>query len=350
MQQTQLGSEELVPKEQLMRNISAASIIIACLLSAAPAHAQQGAPEDATLALPGTAMTFVPAYVAEDMGLFAKQGLRVKSVVITGIGSINAVISGSADFGSVSGLSLTRAAAHGQRLLAIANTLTRPTVMLVVRKDLVPDFDPKAPLEKRVQVLRGHTIAVDSINSIIHAYVLLLGARAGINLNEIRIAPMAPTAALSAFNTHQVDGFAMSMPWPLQLVLDGTATIIANGASGDPPDMVPFAHNVIVAKPETCEKRKSVCMKMGHAMAEAATIIRTRTADVLAVLKKRFPTFDDKLLAAGFEQIQKGTPEVPTPTLAALENSELFNVGAKLMKPEEKLKSYDGLFTDAYVR
>ena len=56
------------------------------------------------------------------------------------------------------------------------------------------------------------------------------------------------------------------------------------------------------------------------------------------------------LLAAGFEQIQKGTPEVPAPTLAALENSELFNIGAKLMKPEEKLKSYDGLYTDAYVR
>jgi ABC-type nitrate/sulfonate/bicarbonate transport system substrate-binding protein len=161
---------------------------------------------------------------------------------------------------------------------------------------------------------------------------------------------MAPTAALSAFNTHQVDGFAMSMPWPLQLVLDGTAIPIANGASGDPPDMVPFAHNVIVAKPDTCEKRKSVCMKMGHAMAEATSIIRTRAADVLALLKKRFPTFNEKLLAAGFEEIQKGTPEVPAPTLAALENSELFNIGAKLMKPEEKLKSYDGLFTDAYVR
>lgn len=322
----------------------------AFLLAAAPLQAQQDAMEDATLAIPGTAMTFAPIYVAEDMGLFAKQGLRVKSVVITGIGSINAVIAGSADFGSVSGLSLTRAAAHGQKLVAIANTLTRPTIMLVMRKELAPNFDPKAPLEKRALVLRGRTIAVDSINSIIHAYVLLLGARAGIDLNEIRIAPMAPVAALSAFNTHQVDGFAMSMPWPLQLVLDGTAIPIANGASGDPSDMVPFAHNVIVAKPQTCEKRRSVCMKMGHAMAEAATIIRTRAADVLALLKKRFPTFNEKLLAAGFEQIQKGTPEVPAPTKAALENSELFNVGAKLMKPEEKLKSYDGLFTDAYVR
>jgi ABC-type nitrate/sulfonate/bicarbonate transport system substrate-binding protein len=320
------------------------------LLAARPSYAQQGGMEDATLAVPGTAMTFAPIYVAEDMGLFTKQGLHLKSVVITGIGSINAVIAGSADFGSVSGLSQTRAAAHGQRLLAIANTLTRPTIMLVMRKELVPNFDPKAPLKERALALRGRTIAVDSINSIIHAYVLLLGARAGVDLKDIRIAPMAPLSAISAFNTHQVDGFAMSMPWPLRLVLDGTAVAIANGASGDPPDMVPFAHNVIVAKPQTCEKRKSVCMKMGHAIAEATNIIRTRPADVLALLKKRFPTFNDKLLAAGFEQIQKGTPEVPAPTKAALENSELFNIGAKLMKPSEKLSSYDGLFTDEFVR
>ncbi len=207
-----------------MRKSSAASdLTIACLLAGAPLHAQQGAPEDATLALPGTAMTFVPAYVAEDMGLFAKQGLRVKSVVITGIGSINAVIAGSADFGSVSGLSLTRAAAHGQRLIAIANTLTRPTVMLVMRKDLARELRSRRRRSRSgSRCCAGTPSRSISINSIIHAYVLLLGARAGVDLNEIRIAPMAPTAALSAFNTHQVDGFAMSMPWPLQPVLDGT--------------------------------------------------------------------------------------------------------------------------------
>jgi len=31
-------------------------------------------------------------------------------------------------------------------------------------------------------------------------------------------------------------------------------------------------------------------------------------------------------------------------------NAETFNVEARLMKAEAKLKSYDGLFTDAYVK
>ena len=33
-----------------------------------------------------------------------------------------------------------------------------------------------------------------------------------------------------------------------------------------------------------------------------------------------------------------------------LANAENFNVEARLMKAEVKLKSYDGLFTDAYVK
>ena len=35
---------------------------------------------------------------------------------------------------------------------------------------------------------------------------------------------------------------------------------------------------------------------------------------------------------------------------AALENGESYNIEAGLLKAEDKLKSYDGLFTDEYVK
>jgi NitT/TauT family transport system substrate-binding protein len=68
------------------------------------------------------------------------------------------------------------------------------------------------------------------------------------------------------------------------------------------------------------------------------------------LLKKRFEAFDDNLLAAGFEEIRKGAPRPPVVGKADLENAELYNIGAGLLKPEEKLKSYDGLYTDEYVK
>ena len=76
---------------------------LAAVLMAAPADAQPGAAaENVVLAVPNVALTFAPGYLAEDLGLFTKHGLNVKSVVITGIGSTNAVISGSADFAQAS--------------------------------------------------------------------------------------------------------------------------------------------------------------------------------------------------------------------------------------------------------
>src|SRR5258705_1499467 len=227
--------------------ISRLAALAAALLLAPPLHAQPGGgAENVVLAVPNVALTFAPGYLAEDLGLFAKHGLNLKSVVITGIGSANAVISGSADFAQISGATLTRAAARGQRMLGIVGTLNRPVIQIVLRKEISASagFDPQAPPERPAQVMRSRTIAVDSINSVIHAYVLLLARRAGYSPDDIRIAPMAPNSAIAAFQTRQVDGFAMSMPWPLQAVLDGSAVVIASGSDGDPPDMYPFAHNI----------------------------------------------------------------------------------------------------------
>jgi hypothetical protein len=67
-------------------------------------------------------------------------------------------------------------------------------------------------------------------------------------------------------------------------------------------------------------------------------------------LKKRFPTLDDKLLRASFEELLKVTPSPPVTSRAVIENSETFNVDAGLLKADEKLKSYDGLFTNEFVQ
>src|SRR5262249_9058739 len=114
------------------RSLVATLALIASLSE--PASAQEA--ENVVLAVPNVGLTFAPGYLAEDWGLFTKHGLNVKSVVITGIGSANAVISGSADFAEISGATLTRAAARGQRMLGIVSTLNRPVIQVVLRKDL----------------------------------------------------------------------------------------------------------------------------------------------------------------------------------------------------------------------
>ena len=318
---------------------------------AAPASAQQ-ALTDVTMAVPAYSLTFVLGYLADDLGLWAKHGLNVKSVQIAGVGAMNAVIGGSADVTQASAITLTRASARGQKVLAIAEALDRLVVEVVLRNDVAAaaGFDPKAPLAKRAQALKGKTIAVESINSIIHAYVLLLAKRGGFDPDEIRVAPMQPANMLAAFESKQIDGFAMSLPWPLEPVLKGEAVTVASGPAGDPPDMVPFAHNIVVVRPETCDKRPAMCEGIGRSFVEADDFIQDHPVDALALMRKRFSTLDPTLLSTAFDEVRKVTPRPPVPTRQALENADIYNIDAGLMKPEEKLKSYDAIFTDKYVK
>jgi ABC-type nitrate/sulfonate/bicarbonate transport system substrate-binding protein len=262
------------------------------------------------------------------------------------------VISGSAEFAQISGLSLTRAAAKGQRLLAIVNTTDKPITEITIRKDIADaaNFDPKASLEKRAQILKGHSFAIGGVNTVVHAYLRIVASAGGLDPESIRVAPMAGDNMLAAMQTKAIDGLSTVLPWTRKGTVEGTSVLVASGAEGDPPHLSPLVFNVLAAKPDTCEKRRSICEKIGRAFAEAIAFIRSDPKGTLAILKKTFGTFDDAVLTDAIEVVRKATPVNPAVTPEQLANAENFNVEARLMKPDEKLKSYDGLSTDQFVK
>jgi hypothetical protein len=91
-------------------------------------------------------------------------------------------------------------------------------------------------------------------------------------------------------------------------------------------------------------------MKMGYAMTEAVTLIRDHPDEARAKLKERFKSLDDKVFAEGFDQIRRATQVPPATVRAALENGERYSIEAGLLKPEDKLKSYDGLYSKEFVK
>jgi NitT/TauT family transport system substrate-binding protein len=335
-----------------MRNALRPAFAATILALATAPLAAQPALEDIIIAMPNYTFTSTPNFIAEELGLWAKHGLRVKIIQIAGVGATNAVIAGSADFVQAGGSTLTRAAARGQRLLAIANTAERNIVAITMRKEVAEaaGFDTKAPLERRAQVLRGKTFGVGAINANPHAYLLAVASLGGVKPDELRVTALEGNAMWAAFQSKQIDGMSNSPPWPLKPVVEGLSVVIASGPNGDPPNAVNFAYNVILAKPETCQKRKAVCAAMGQVMKEAVAYIHTHPAEVIAILGKKFPNLEPALIAAAFEEIRKSTPQVPVVTKEALNNADDFNVEAGMMKASDKLKSYDGLYTDEFVK
>lgn len=336
----------------LTRNVLCLSLAaIAAAASSARAE-QSGKLVDVVMTNPAFTISLGANYLAEDLGIYKKNGLNVKTVLIHGVGATNAVISGSADFVEAASTSITRAIAKGQKLLVIAETIDRPSTLIVLRKDLADaaGFKPAAPLKQRIAALRNRTIAVDSTGSLIDSYLLLVLKRAGIDPAGLQIPTMQPPNMLASFQAKQIDGFAMASPWPLIPVAGGTAVIVASGPKGDPPGLSPFANSIVATRIETCQRRRLVCLAVGRSFVEAEAYIHDRPKEASEALKKRFPKLDAKVFAAAFDILREISPSPPLVNKRGLENAERFNIETGLLKPEERLKSFDAIFTNEYVK
>jgi NitT/TauT family transport system substrate-binding protein len=319
------------------------------LASALPAHAAE-TPYDVTLADPASTVSFSASYIAKDFGIFKANGLNVKIAVIHGNSAINAVVSGDADFVEDASPEIMHAIAHGARLLMIAETADRPTMQIVLRKSLAEPFDPAWPLEKRIALLRGRMIAVNAVGSMVQNYLFFVLKRAGIDPGTMQVPILQPPSMLAALQSGQIDGFIMPAPWSTAPVVEGKAIMIASGPQGDPSDLLPFANNIIATRAETCEKRRPLCFAIGRSFIEATTFLRERPTEAFTVIKKRFPTIDEKVLKAAFATIGSITTKSLVISREGLDNAQRISTGSGLAKSDLKLPPYKEFVTDEFVK
>ena len=318
------------------------------LASSAPARA---ASDHAVIALPAEGMQFLGYYAAEDLGFFNEEDIEVKHIVLPGVASPNAVVSGSVEFAFASGASLTRAAAHGQRMLAIAQMNNLPSWDIVINKDIAEaaHFDPKAPLAARAKLLQGRKMGTGGINSLDHAYLRIV-AKLGGDPDTMTIAPMAAPNMLAAFARHAIDGFVSAPPWAQQAEDEGTGVAIVIGPNKEPPSLVPIGSSLLVTRPQVCAEHRPLCVKMGHAMLLASRAVHERPAEVLALLQKRFSNIKPRVVALSLKSLATVMSQVPAVDPESLKKGDQINVDAGFMKPEDMLKSYDGLATNEFVK
>ncbi len=307
---------------------------------------------DVILAMPAQTLTFTSVFVAEDMGFFKKEGLNVTQRSLVGVASTNAVLAGSADFTFTTAPVFLRAAAKGQPLLGIANMVDKPMVEIVLRKDVAEraGITEQMPLAERAKRLKGLTIAIQGVGSIVHAWERYVVAKGGLDVeNDVRIAPMDPPAMLPALETKAVDGYTTSMPFTTQAVLKGSAIMLASSVT-DAPELIPFSYGLLYTRPEVCKNEREKCARMVRAFAAAAKTIQEEPDRVFEeVLKKRFAKMDPELLKAAWEATQKAHAKDIRVNDEMLANSEKVSVDAKLMDPKDVLKSYSGLYTNEFI-
>jgi NitT/TauT family transport system substrate-binding protein len=326
--------------------------LMALAIGLLPFAAQAQQAIDVIMALPSSTLTFSAPFLAEDAGLYKKEGLNVSDRMLVGVEAVNAVIAGSADFTIGTGPVFLRAAAHGQRLLAVANLIDHPMVEMVMRKDVYAEMKvtDAMTLAERGRLLKGRTIAIQGVGSIIHAWERLVAARGGLDPeNDVRIAPMEPSAMLGALQTKAVDGFTTSMPFTTEAVFNGSAMMFASAPRGDAPDLIPFPYDLVQTKPATCEANREKCARLVRALAAANHMIHDDPDKALEILRGRFKQMNQALLTEAWKTVSKAHTTDLRITPELLAQGDKVSIEAKLLDPKDKVQSYDGLYTDQYI-
>jgi sulfonate transport system substrate-binding protein len=328
-----------------------AAAVFAMALNPAQGRAQQEI--ETVFAIPSQTMTFTAHYVAHDAGLFQKEGLKVTDRYLVGVASPNAVLAGSADFTIGTGPVFLRAAAQGQRFLAIANLLDRPMVELVLRKDVADaaGITADTSVADRAKAMKGRTIAIQGVGSIVHAWQRYFASLGGLDIEkDVRIAPMDPPAMYPALESKAVDGYATTMPFTTLAIVKGSAVMVGR-STFDVPELLPFANALLYTRADLCKEKRDLCLRVGRAFGAAARMIQEKPDEVFeTILKKRFAKQDLQLLAEAWKVARQAHAKDIRVNVVQLENSQKVSLIAKLLDPKDALTSYDGLFTDEFVR
>jgi NitT/TauT family transport system substrate-binding protein len=329
--------------------IALAGLLVSGLAAAPSARA---ANEQTSLAIPGVTIGFITRYIADDEGFWTKQGLDVKILDIAGIGSMNAVISGSVDFSMSSGPSITRAAARGQRLVALATAINQSDEDIVIRKDIAAagHFDPQALLAERGKLLKGLTIAVGGVGAIPDVVLKVVQIQAGLSRDNVTATPMQPPEYMAAFERKAIDGFVSGPPFIQQAVVAGTGVVLSDSAKGEPVEYAPQSAGLLLTRADFCGSHRSICEKMVHGIVEAAKFLHAHRAESIAVAKKHFGAYSDEVLAQSIDMLTAMTPSPPLTTPQMLENADLINIAAGFMKDSDKLPNYAALIDNQFTR
>lgn len=305
----------------MIKNLVRHALPCALLAAALFTTTAQAEPMKAKLVLPAVSILFSPVYIAQDAGYFKDAGIDIDLGLLAGPAALNALIGGSAEFTSISGLIQLRAAQRGQKTLAIGGLQEVATSEVVLSAAVAERLASAKTAVERVKALKGLTLAVDAANGVPHSYLRYLGRQSGIDIDhDVRLVFVAPPAMNAALQRHEVDGFVFSSPFTLEAVQRG-AKLWVSGPGGDFPELTPTTYNVLIARNGYCDTSPQACRAVIAGLERSLQLIKSEPKQALAILSKRFEKMDPALMREAFDSFQRFTPEQPMPMAKAFDHT-----------------------------
>jgi ABC-type nitrate/sulfonate/bicarbonate transport system substrate-binding protein len=262
-------------------------------LCAAPASAQP----QLTIGLSSASTVAAAPRVAKELGLFDKQGLNVRFVVLENTSAATtALISKSIDLGLIGPGDLVAAQVRGQKVVLVATAYAGLGGSLVLAKPVADKLGvaATAPIKDRLKALDGVLIGTASATS--PYTVAVRGAMKGVDVTP-RFTYISVPGMTAALESGAIQGFIASASFWVPPVLRGSAVLWINGPKGElPQENLPRLSLGVAAMRDYAQANPGVIQKVAAVFAELSKAIDERPADVKAAAVKLYPEVDARTL------------------------------------------------------
>lgn len=331
---------------KMLRTTALAAALIGTVALGSPTQA--AAMEHTSVSLPATTVTFLPVYVAKDMGMWKKLGLDVTVHNITGMGTTNAMLAGSVDFAVQSGASLIRGNIHGRHMEGIALMASGVDFAIVGSPSLLKGLPANASVKERIARLKGKKVSVDSPNTVVDIVLRYFAAKDNLNAKtDMTEVYMQPTEAIAALKSGAIQAAVLNYPW-IETALRLGNVMVASGAT-DVPELLPTVATTTTTRKGFCKSHESICVKLAEGYVEAHKFIHEHPQQALEVAMKRMPGANKADLENSLKELVKTTPLVPKYEEANFFHVQQFMIFGGILKKDEAQKNFDSMFTNKYV-
>ncbi len=274
--------------------------------------------------------------LAEKRGLYAKYGLASTIVYVSGGSTaIQALVSGDVDLAQLTGPPGVSANLRGADIVYVAMTDDRMGYQLVTRPEI-----------KNASDLKGKRFAISRFASSADFGARALLRRLGVDPKEVTILQIGNEAErFAALRSGSVDGSVFNAPFGA-IAKKFNFNILADaGALG-----IPYFNTGICGSAKLLQKNEGKILNFLRAYLEAIKIFKTEPEYTLKALAQLSRVNDQELLKEAYDYNKSRIPDLPYPSLSAMQavvdplvaaDPKLGKVDAKNFITDRFLKKLD---------
>lgn len=252
----------------------------------------------------------IPLLLAQEQGLFAKQGIEARIVLIKGAPILVAsLISGDLEVGYTGGTSVLGAAAQGPYLKILSSISSKLTHTMLAN----PSF-------KSAEQLRGKRFGIQSMGGTTWMHTILGLEHVGLDVKQdnISILMIGDSVLIGqALEAGRVDAAVLDGALARRLINKGFSVIVDLT-----PFNIPMVNQAVVVAPDFVQKRGELAERILMVLVDslAFTLAPVNKSIVVRTIMRRLQIDDPKVGEEGYQDLLTSIERKPFPSLEGLRN------------------------------